>query len=847
MRIRRITIKGFGPIRERVTLDLDAIDQVLIAVVGENGAGKSTLLESGVPGALYRTMPTRGDLIELATDRDSYTEVTVDVGKTYTIRQKVDVISGKPESLVLDESGRTVLPDTKVSSYDAWAAKTLPAESVLLTTTFCPQKSGGFFELSEGKRKEVLLKALGVDRLEEYARVAREKLKEAKARCSEKLAVIVEIERSMTAGRIPPAVLVRSADPVDEARASVERARATIDQADESLRLARRDLIETTEQATKARAAAEQAKAVRERRAELLNEKASLELRQRDLTQRLENNRLVLESKDKILAAVTRTEELDRAIAVINERRSTFSEAIRSLAAQVSDAEKRRAASAAKAQRLALEAQDADKAAIDLRAKVQDASQAIESAVLDCSATEKDMAAFSEEASLIEARISDVFSRRVDRLRDGMDDMSHWRERSWACDDDMGHPRRSFDEDDIVLVEQAARGHLRRDDQWPDIAQTLREKLAEVRSKIQRVESMLKARQARLASLRESAAMAPQAEQYEKTALDAARNALEESEHAKEATRMVHQVSSQLADVRKASADATEAGKTIESERDSLSKLVNLAPRLSEAQARIEQVEESLQQIATGLEQIASKLAALPADVVIEIPDVSKAQAQVEKAERTSRDCQAHYDVAASELQRRQEVAQRLSSERALLQQFELEVSDWNVLAKDLGKDGLQALEIDAAGPDLSKLVNDLLHTCVSSRWSVSVETSRPASTGKKTVEGCRVRVIDTMRGREGDAERLSGGEEVLVGEAFSLGLTMLACQRAGITGATLIRDESGAALDGKRVPTYVAMLRRAASIVGARHVLFVSHLPAMQELADVRVMVADGRIEVQP
>jgi ABC-type lipoprotein export system ATPase subunit len=40
-------------------------------------------------------------------------------------------------------------------------------------------------------------------------------------------------------------------------------------------------------------------------------------------------------------------------------------------------------------------------------------------------------------------------------------------------------------------------------------------------------------------------------------------------------------------------------------------------------------------------------------------------------------------------------------------------------------------------------------------------------------------------------------------------------------------------------------MLRRAAKIVGADKVLFISHDPATWDLADARIVVADGRISV--
>lgn len=168
-------------------------------------------------------------------------------------------------------------------------------------------------------------------------------------------------------------------------------------------------------------------------------------------------------------------------------------------------------------------------------------------------------------------------------------------------------------------------------------------------------------------------------------------------------------------------------------------------------------------------------------------------------------------------------------------------VSDWTRIAADLGRDGLQAYEIDAAVPELTTLVNDLLHECVSTRWTVSIETARMDASGKKTIEGLDVRVLDTEKGRDGRVETFSGGERVLIGEAVSLGLTMLACRRSGETSPTLIRDESGAALDAEKSRAYVSMLRRAARLVGAHRVLLVSHSAEVIESCDSRVTIADG------
>jgi ABC-type lipoprotein export system ATPase subunit len=73
----------------------------------------------------------------------------------------------------------------------------------------------------------------------------------------------------------------------------------------------------------------------------------------------------------------------------------------------------------------------------------------------------------------------------------------------------------------------------------------------------------------------------------------------------------------------------------------------------------------------------------------------------------------------------------------------------------------------------------------------------------------------------------------------------MLACQRSGLRGVTLVRDETGAALSPCNAEVYLRMLRRAAKQIGADRVLFVCHNPEIAELADARITVEGGKLTV--
>jgi ABC-type lipoprotein export system ATPase subunit len=105
--------------------------------------------------------------------------------------------------------------------------------------------------------------------------------------------------------------------------------------------------------------------------------------------------------------------------------------------------------------------------------------------------------------------------------------------------------------------------------------------------------------------------------------------------------------------------------------------------------------------------------------------------------------------------------------------------------------------------------------------------------------------VLDTLRGRDATVESLSGGERTIVAEALALSLTALSCRVSGMHRPTLVRDESGAALDASNSEAYVAMLRRAADLIGADRVLVVSHAAGVAALCDAEIAIECGKVRL--
>ena len=216
-------------------------------------------------------------------------------------------------------------------------------------------------------------------------------------------------------------------------------------------------------------------------------------------------------------------------------------------------------------------------------------------------------------------------------------------------------------------------------------------------------------------------------------------------------------------------------------------------------------------------------------DALQEAGDVNAQIARIDEQLRTARE--AHVKAQA--------LVARLAP-------IEADLAEWRWLGRGLGREGVQALELDASGPRVSGLANELLADAYGPRFQIRFETQAAKADGKGVKETFDIIVVDTERGREGSGEDLSGGEKVIVGEALGLAVGLFHAQAAGVNLGTVIRDETVGALDPENGERYLAMLRAFLRVGRVHQLLYVAHNPELVQMADAVVYVENGRIEVK-
>ena len=273
---------------------------------------------------------------------------------------------------------------------------------------------------------------------------------------------------------------------------------------------------------------------------------------------------------------------------------------------------------------------------------------------------------------------------------------------------------------------------------------------------------------------------------------------------------------------------------TIARRREDLeAEAARLSARLAEIQSEVE---------ATPLPDTA----ALDRSLSAATTEIAALRARVAELQERLRVLDRDITRAEETARRRSELQARLEADRSAEAATAQDLGEWALLERALGRDGIQAMLIDAAGPELSSLTNELLHASFTDRFEVRFVTQLPKADGKSQKEVFDLQVIDHERGREGSVDSLSGGEKVIISEAVSLALAVYVGRTGGRSFRTLFRDETAGALDPQNAHRYISMLRKARELSGAHQVIFIAQQSELWQQADSVLWVEDGRVEVR-
>jgi len=157
-----------------------------------------------------------------------------------------------------------------------------------------------------------------------------------------------------------------------------------------------------------------------------------------------------------------------------------------------------------------------------------------------------------------------------------------------------------------------------------------------------------------------------------------------------------------------------------------------------------------------------------------------------------------------------------LKEQREKHKKMQRDLSEWRFVEKACSKDGIPALELDAAAPELSEKGTQMLTDAYGSGWGISFLTQRKSADGKKLLEDFRI-VVHTPKG-EKPVNIMSGGEKVWVVRVISDAIAEWKNERRSEKFLYRILDEVDGALDELPDENGMSSRERYWKLVNATH-----------------------------
>ena len=269
-----------------------------------------------------------------------------------------------------------------------------------------------------------------------------------------------------------------------------------------------------------------------------------------------------------------------------------------------------------------------------------------------------------------------------------------------------------------------------------------------------------------------------------------------ELETAKTAVVRIEGLSAQIADKKKLLETAENMLKDIETKRDN-------------------DVENALQEAQFKIDSLTEKYTSMKAEI-------AAINAQIESEKKFL----AELIENEKELEQIQKDAEKAKTESL----------EWELVAKAFGKDGIQALELDALAPGISETANRILKSGYGDRFSISIDTTRISGAGKKTkqIEDFKIMVND-----DGDIttlENKSGGESVWIKRAIYDAFAVIRRRNTGFAFLTCFQDETDGALDPSAKTAYCRMLEASHEAGKLRHTIIITHSNEVKAMIEQKI-----------
>lgn len=174
-----------------------------------------------------------------------------------------------------------------------------------------------------------------------------------------------------------------------------------------------------------------------------------------------------------------------------------------------------------------------------------------------------------------------------------------------------------------------------------------------------------------------------------------------------------------------------------------------------------------------------------------------------------------------------------LLEQKKILDYLNTEITDYKNIATALSKDGIQALLIESAIPEIENEANALLSLMTDNQSHIIIDSLRDLKSGN-TKETLDIKISDALGLRP--YELFSGGEAFKIDFALRIAISKLLARRAGASLQTLIIDEGFGSQDEEGLANIMNIIYKIQDSFSK--IIIVSHLSSMKDQFPVNFLV---------
>ncbi len=183
-----------------------------------------------------------------------------------------------------------------------------------------------------------------------------------------------------------------------------------------------------------------------------------------------------------------------------------------------------------------------------------------------------------------------------------------------------------------------------------------------------------------------------------------------------------------------------------------------------------------------------------------------------------------------------EKIKQEFEQEQTNVIQLDAIIDDYQTIATATGKDGIQALLIEEAIPEIEQEANILLSRLTNNQAQIFIDSLRDLKKGG-TKETLDIKISDQAGIRP--YELFSGGEAFRIDFALRIAISKLLARRAGTALQTLIIDEGFGSQDEEGLGHIMDALHKIQDDFSK--IIIVSHLPSMKDQFPVQFYIEKG------